>query len=246
MKCYRTLSLILLSSVFLFAVSCKKKSNGISLSDQRIAYVDYSHHGEIEHYHFIYDQNNNVDSINITGDGTALGHNGFKRFEYIGSSFIITKDDGSSFKVYANTSGQIIEVLVADTLLMYYKGTQITEQDVKSPIAAYPYYTLTPTYFTWTGGDITYVGPAGSGGQTYYYDRSLSGQPGDVFRIDAFLSFGRSYTKNARLAIGTISGTDTLEKYSYHFDPLGRIDTLRKVDVSTGIYDTTIYAYKYY
>ena len=246
MKRYRTLALILLSAVLLFAASCKKKSNGISLSDQRIAFVDYSHHGEIEHYQFFYDQFKNVDSISVLGDGTALGHNSYKKFNYIGSSFIITKDDGSSFEVYANTSGLIIEVLVADTLLMYYKGTQIIEQDVKSPITAYPYYTLTPTYFTWTGGDITYVGPAGTGGQTYYYDRSRSGQPGDVFRIDAFLSFGRSYTKNAHLAIGTIGSTDTIEKYSYHFDPLGRIDTLTKVDVSTGTNDTTIYAYKYY
>jgi len=235
--------IIVLSGV----LSCKKKNGPAAFSDLKIATVDYAHAGEIEHYRVVYDGYNNVDSIVRTGGGTAVGNNGIKKFIYFGSSFSITDEIGYSFKVYANTNGLIIKVLIPDTLVMSYKGLQLDELDYKLAKSTPPYYTISSVYYTWSGGDVTYIGPAGSGGSSYYYDLSKSGQAGDIFRVGDFLSFGRSYVRTTHLPKGMITATDTVEKYYYQFESsTGRISQMLKVNTAAGFDDSFTYNYRYY
>ncbi|MFI5196343.1 MAG: hypothetical protein ACHQD8_04575 [Chitinophagales bacterium] len=239
-----SLLIIVIGCVF----SCKKKNNPVPFSNQKIATVDYTHSGEMEHYRVVYDQYSNVDSIIRVGDGTASGNNGSKSFVYLGSSFSITDETGNSFTVYANTSGVILEVLVTDTLIMHYNNNQLSELDTKTPTGTPPYYTLTSVYYNWTNGDVASFGPMGTttSAKAYYYDLSKDGQPGDVTRIDDFLTYGRSYIRNTHLAKGLIIAADTVENYSYRFDNLGRISKFVKMTNSGGVYDSMVYNYRYY
>ncbi len=224
--------------------SCKKKGGAVPFSNQKIATIDYTYLGEIQHYRIVYDQYDNVDSIVWVGDGTITGTGGYKTFSYFGSSFSITDNSGNSFVVDANTNGMILEILQADTLIMHYNSSnQLVKLDNKIGSTTPPYYTITSTNYTWVNGDMTNFGPAGTG-NAYYYDMSKSGQPGDVLRINDFISYGRSYIKTTNLPRGLINSADTAESYSYQFDNMGRISELIKVNVSTN--DTEFYAYKYY
>lgn len=240
------LVLLLCISFSVCAFSCKKKGGAAPFSDVRIATVDFYHSGEIEHYHIVYDQYYNVDSIVRTGDGTALGNNGYKKFTYFGSSYSITDESNFSFTVQANTSGQILKILTADTLIMHYNGSQLGALDTKTALPSYPYYKVTTVYYTWTNGDVTGVGPAGGTDNIYGYDLSKSGQPGELFRIADFLVYGRSYIKNTHLAKYLITGSDTVEKYYYQFEATGRLSQLLKINNSSGSDDSTFYNYKYY
>ena len=243
MKNYKIPVFFLLIIIIGCAFSCKKKSGGIPFSNQKIATVDYAHSGATEHYRIVYDQFSNVDSIIWVGGGTAFGNNGYKSFIYLGSSFSITDVTGNSINVYANTNGMILEVLIPDTLIMHYTGNELTALDTKTAGS-----TLSTVYYNWTNGDVISFGPMGTAtsSKVYYYDLSKDGQPGDVTRIDDFLSYGRSYIRNTHLAKGLVVGSDTVENYSYQFDNLGRISKFVKMTNSGGVYDSMIYNYRYY
>ena len=238
MNNYKIPVFISLLFVLTCAIACKKKSNSNPFGNAHIATVDYSHSGAVLHYRIVYDQYENVDSIVWVGDSTS-GVNGYKAFNYVGSSFIITDANNNVLNVYANTSGMILEILLTDTLFMHYSGTELTSLDTKTPGQS-----LSTVYYNWSNGDVTSYGPMGAGSLSYYYDLSRNGQPGDILRVNDFLNYGRSYIRTTHLPKGLVSTSDTLEYYAYQYDNMGRISQMVKVVNSTN--DSTIYNYKYY
>jgi hypothetical protein len=227
--------------------ACHKKSNNNPFGSSRIATVVVSHADYAYNYRVVYDASNNVDSIILTGSGTAAGTTGFKAFTYVGSSFTITDQAGTT-TVYANGSGQILKVLETDTLSMLYNGSQLAELDTWMPSLAYPYYTITKERFTWTGGDLTGDSGSGSGAYTYDYDNSKAGQPGDAWRIFEFLNYGRSFIKATHLVTDKMQSGTWVEKYQYVTDGSGRVTQLAWIGNGNGVVpnDTTVYQYTYY
>ncbi len=244
MKNNTPLLVIFLAMICSFA-SCKK-SKGLNTAAIKIATIDYRHNNELEHYSITYDAYNNVDTMRITGGGSALGHNAFKAFAYIGSSYSITDETGYTFPVYANTAGMILSIVQsADSMSFVYNGTQLATLYDVSPILNPPYYVLSSTQYTWSGGDVASI-YTNSINETYDYDKSKSGQAGDIIRINQFLGLGLSYTKTSHLPIDMyISGT-WAEKYYYQFDSQGRISQMQKVTNIAPATDTAIYQYTYY
>jgi hypothetical protein len=230
--------LMIFTTIATCAVSCKKKKNDNPFSNAKIYTVDLTQYGATEHSRIVYDSYNNVDSIITIGNGVYR----FKKFVYFGTSYSVTDENNNVFTLLANSNGMILRVLLTDTLSMLYNGSQLAELDYKSPSPNYPYYTTSSVSFTWTNGDVAIMGS-----QTYNYDLSRSGQPGDAIRIGQFLSYGRSYIKTNHLpTVLRNTASDTAEKYFYQFDSQGRINQLTKlINISTGAYDTTIYVYGY-
>jgi len=219
-------------------LSCKKKSDN-SVSNLRIAGIDRTLAGSVIHYRFVYDRDNNVDSIIWVGDGASSGTSGFSTFNYFGSSYSITDQYGNAFTVYANTSGMILKVLQPDTLIVYYKNSIVDAVEHKTTTTSYS------QLFTWSNGDVTRTRQPGDT-LSYYYDNGVSGQAGDPWRVDAFISYGRSYIKTAHLPLGVIKKGDTLVKYQYLYDTRGRISRLTRIGNTGGMVDTTTYNYRYY
>jgi len=162
MQTPKLITCILSLLIILTGISCKKSKN-INLSTIKIATVDYAYaSGNMrQHYFITYDKYNNVDSISDNGGGVDTGAFSFKKFNYIGSSFTITDQTGGIYMVDANTNGQILEVLLTDTLLMTYNGNELTNLSYKQPSSTYPYYTLTSYAYQWNNGDITCYGLSG-------------------------------------------------------------------------------------
>ena len=245
---HRSLVFILTALVVAGLFSCKKKSSDNNVSNLRIKRIDVTHGLYISHYRIAYTGVSNVDSILMYGGGLDTNHHTYKKFDYIGSSFTITNELNDRFTVEANTSGQILRVLQRDTLTFLYNngGAELGGIDVKSPTTAYPYVVTTSLVYAWSGGDIT--GYTYSGGSyTYEYDNGQSGQAGDSWRIDEFLTYGRSYTKTAHLPkTQNLNGT-WAEKYLYQFDGNGRISEMKKIRNSPGTDpdDTVVYSYGY-
>ena len=221
-------------------ISCKKKSN-INLSTSKIATVNYSESGGIrKHYFITYDMYNNVDSIGMLGGGTDTGSNGYEKFTYVGSSFTITDQGNNSYTVDANTNGQILKILLIDSITMAYNGTQIVEVNY-----AYPSYDY--TYLWDNNNDIAGFSLNGGVVDSYYYDLSHSGQEGDALRIDNFLQYGRSYISTSHVADELEYGGTWIEEYMYTYDNTGRISQLTKViNGGSSPNDTETYAYTYY
>jgi len=237
------LFLILIGSL----LSCKKKSNSNPPANIKLALIDVSHQGAIKHYRIVYDVYNNVDSIVRTGGGADTGSNGFEAFNYVGSSFSITDQTGNSFTVDANTNGQIFKVLVTDTLTMTYNGTELTELTTKILSPTYPFYSLVSTNYLWGSGDIVSATTA-STTDSIAYNTSKSGQIGDALRIDAFLTYGRSYIVTSHLPIDFTSSGNWVEHAFYQFDSQNRLSQFLKVLNNNGASadDSTFYNYQYY
>ncbi len=241
MKSPKCLLLFLFIAILATALSCKKKNNG-STGSNRLALIDLSHSGSVQHYRIVYDEYNNVDSMVIIGGGTDTGFTGFQAFSYFGSSYSVTDANGNSFTVDANTSGVILEVLTTDTLFMTYNGAELGELDTKAAGG-----TKVATNYTWSNGDIVSTLSQGVT-DSCDYNLSKNGQIGDAFRIDAFLSYGRPYIETAHLLTDIKSGGVWQEKYFYQFDGQGRISQFVKVKNNNGVSadDTTFYNYQYY
>ncbi len=241
----------ILPLLFIFAAtglfSCKKKTNDNPFGSARIATVDVAHSGSILHYRVYYGIGNNVDSLIITGDGSSAGYHGIKAFSYFGSSYSITDQDNFTYTVYANTSGMILKLLIADTTSFIYNGTQLGEIDVRTTTPTYPFFTINATNYYWQSGDVVTV-TGGGINKSYAYDQARNGQPGDPFRIDAFLNYGRSYIKTTHLPQSLSTGSGWLEKYYYTFNPSGLISQLIKVKNNNTVTadDSTFYNYTYY
>jgi len=227
--------------------SCKKKSNASSPGNIKLALIDVSHQGAIKHYRIVYDAFNNVDSMVIIGGGTDTGSNGFMVFNYFGSSFSISDQSNNSFTVYANTNGVILEVLLADTLFMTYSGTELAQLTQKTVSAVYPFYTTVGTNYVWANGDILSTSLLTTT-DSVAYSNSKSGQVGDGWRIDEFLSYGRPFIETAHLPTDFTSSGTWIEHFFYQFDSQGRISQLLKVLNNNGAVsdDNTYYNYQYY
>jgi hypothetical protein len=237
------LSFLMLGSI----LSCKKKSNNNPPANNKLALIDVAHQGAIEHYRIVYDVYNNVDSIVVVGGGTDTGSNGYEAFNYVGSSFSITDQSGNSFTVDANTNGQILEVLITDTLIMTYTGAELTGLTTKTLSATYPYYSLVSTNYQWANGNIVSATTA-STTDSVAYNTAKSGQIGDAFRIDAFLAYGRPYIETTNLPATFTSSGNWVEHCFYQFDSQNRISQFLKVLNNNGaaIDDSTFYNYQYY
>jgi hypothetical protein len=228
-----------------WASSCKKK--GVTPVSVKIAAIDMIHLQSIIHYRVVYDAvNGNVDSIINVGGGTDTGYNGFRKFDYHTTSYMVTDQNNHYYNVWINSDGSIIEILTTDTLLMKYNGTQLFELDVKSPSINYPYYTFTKTNYYWQSGDITIL-VTSTANDTIDYDNGRSGQQGDAMRIDQFLAYGQSYTKTTHLPKDKKSNGQWIERYFYEFDGSNRATQFMKVQNNYGSApdDTVIYNYRY-
>ncbi len=247
MQTPKLITFILLLLIILPGISCKKSKN-TNFSTIKIATVDYASGNMRQHYIITYDKYNNVDSISDNGGGVDTGAFSFKKFNYIGSSFTITDQTGGIYMVDANTNGQILEVLLTDTLLMTYDGNELTKLSYKQPSSTYPFYTLTSYTYQWNNGDIASYSLSGVV-DSYYYDQSRSGQEGDALRIGNFLQYGRSYISTSHLATEKEMLGTWGEEYLYKFDVAGRISQLTKVTnqgPAPNTNDTETYAYTYY
>jgi hypothetical protein len=225
--------------------SCKKKANDNPTGTIKLATVDIANSGNRYHYHVVYDASNNVDSITMVGGGLDTGHYGFEKFSYFGTSYSITDQTGFSYTVYANSNGMIIKVLLHDTLNMFYKGVELTQLDIVTATTTYPYTTKSSTVYSWANGDVSSISsPAGA--FTFDYNQGKTGQVGDPFRIDDFLTYGRPYLKTSHLPTDKIQNGTWTEKYYYEFDGAKRISKLMKVKNLTSGNDTVSYYYSYY
>jgi hypothetical protein len=244
MKIYKILLLlVIIGNLY----ACKKKNNSGSSGTIKLALIDVSHQGAVVHYRIVYDAYNNVDSLVTIGGGTDTENNGYKVFNYFGSSFSIKDQNSNSFTVDANTSGVILEVLIVDTLIMTYSGNELTELATKSPSATYPFYSLVSTTYLWANGDIvTATSPTGT--DSVDYNTSKSGQIGDAFRIDEFLLYGRAYTETSHLPTDFTSSGVWAEHFFYQFDGQNRISQFLRVLNNNGLVpdDSTFYNYQYY
>jgi len=248
MKNSALITFLLTALIICVAVSCKK-SNGISIGNSRIVYVNYTNtNGQANYYRIVYDGNNNVDSIINTGGGSDTGHNGFLALNYLNSSFSITDENNNSNIVDINTSLQIDTIFSTGTnyTFMLYNGSQIGSVNVNTPISAYPYYMTSITDYTYSNGDIAAVNATGAA-ETYDYDQSKSGQIGDPQRITEFLDYGRAYTQSAHLATDMYLNGTWQEKYFYNIDSYGRIQQMTRVinNGTGGTNDTAYYVYGY-
>jgi hypothetical protein len=230
-----TLSLLLIFVNF----SCKKGTIP-NLSTIKIATVDESEPGGVRYHYFIfYDMYNNVDSISKVGGGIDTGYSDYYTFNYVGSSFIINDGNVGPITVDANTNGQILKILVVDSVTMYYNGSELTELK---------YATSPSRIYQWdNNGDIASDSLAGGVADTYYYDLSRNGQIGDALRIDNFLQYGRSYITTNYLPDELGHNGIWIEEDLYQFDDKGRISQLKRIiNGNANPNDTTTYAYTYY
>ena len=210
------------------AAACKKKS--LNTAAIKIATIDYSHDGQLEHYSFIYDAYNNVDTMTITGAGSAAGHNGFNAFNNVTT-------------VYANTAGVILDVMnTSDSFSFIYSGTRLAQ------LYDWSYATnalLSTAQYTWTNGDVSAI-YSGSSTQTYDYNTGNPGQIGDPTRVRQFLAVGLPYTKTSHLPTDMYVNGTWQEKYYYTFDAQGRISQLQLLTNTAPTTDTSVYQYTYY
>ena len=222
--------------------SCKKK-NTLNTAGIRIASINYSHDGEQELYSIIYDAYNNVDTMTITGAGSAAGHNRFNAFKYFGSSYSITNETNNVTTVYANTAGMILDVMnTSDSFSFIYSSNQLAQlYDWSYAVNSL----LSTAQYTWTNGDVSAI-YTGSSTQTYDYDNTKPGQIGDPIRVNEFLSVGLPYIKTSHLPKDMYVNGTWQQKYYYTFDGQGRISQLQLVTNSAPTTDTTVYQYTYY
>ncbi len=241
-----TYCLLILITAFV-GYACKKSKNDNPFGNAKIATAIISNNGSIENYQFFYGASNNIDSVSITGSGSSYGHNGYLKYSYIGSSWTVTDQNGYGFMVWANTAGQLLKVLVADTLTFTYNNNMLTVQNEYATSATPPYYVNTPTYYTWLNGDVTKT-ESGTLNQTYTYNTSKNGQPGDPIRIAGFLAYGVSAIKTNHLVTRIANSSTQGKNYAYTFDNKGRISMLVEVVYNNTLnkHDTTTYAYTYY
>jgi hypothetical protein len=237
---------ILCSFLFLFvilsALSCKKKKNDNPFGGERVATIDYSHAGAILHYRIFYDNYNNVDSMDIIGDGTSAGSHSSKKFRYFGTSYSITDESNFTLNVLINSNDQISKILIADTTSLIYNNNQLADMAIWSPKATYPFYTINHIYYEWVNGDVTTVGE-----QKYSYNNSKNGQPGDAIRMEQFLIYGRSYIKTTHLPSSRYIPNSWTENFSYEFDSKGRISKfIKRLTEAGSVLDSSVYNYTYY
>jgi hypothetical protein len=240
MKSNRCL-LLFLFVLLCAAAACKKKS--LNTAAIKIATIDYSHDGQLQHYSIFYGAYNSVDSVGITGAGSAAGHNGFNVFHYIGSSYTITNETNNVTTVYANTAGVILDVMnTSDSLSFIYSGNQLAQ------LYDWSYATnslLSTAQYTWTNGDVSAI-YTGSSTQTYDYNTGKPGQIGDPTRVRQFIAVGLPYTKTSHLPTDMYVNGTWQEKYYYTFDGEGRISQLQLVTNTAPTTDTAVYQYTYY
>jgi hypothetical protein len=240
--------------LFIFAAStgvvssCKKKSS--SSGSNLLATVDYNSGGSIEHYRFVYNPDNSLDSMVITGGGLDTGNNGFKYFKYAATSYVITDQNNYSFTVY-DSGGLVEEVVIPDTLIFTYNGSVLSTLIEKTQSIVPPYYSEVVSDYSWANGDITSLVTAGGATESYNYNTGRSGEIGDGCRIDYFLAYGQPIIKTSFLPTELLSSVTIggwLEQYYYQFDNSGRISQMIKVgnNGGTGVNDTTVYTYSYY
>lgn len=247
MKRYHLPVILIIFSLICLGMSCKKKKNDNPFGAAKIATFTQSHSGSILNYRMVYGNYNNIDSLIITGTGTSAGYYGFRKFIYFGTSYSITDETNATFDVLANSNGFILNVLSIDSLSMSYNGSQLMELDSKTPSSTPPYYIQTHTYFKWLNGDVTRDSTGGPA-YTYDYDPGKYGQPGDAWRLDQFLKYGRSYIKTTHLVSDMMYGSTWRQNYFYQFDGNGRISQLIKVanNYGVGANDSVFYSITYY
>ncbi len=222
--------------------ACKKSESENPFNNVRISTIDLTKANIHQHYRFVYDYSNNVDSI-VTSSG-------FRKFGYFGSSFSITDENSNVTTVYANTSGWLLKVLVKDTINFTYNSnnsSQLSQKDIWTTTTTYPYYKKLSTTYAWSGGDVVTVN-APTGIENYTYEPGKNAQPGDAWRIDQILEYGRSYIKTFHLpTVKTMDGVWD-EQYLYDFDANGRISELKKIKNNKDLVenDTTVYKITYY
>ena len=248
MKYPKIIAVTLSLFIIMLAFSCNKGTM-LNLDTVRIATVAYSESGggtgaaRRLNYTISYDNYDNVDSIHIIGGGTDTGENDYITFNYVGSSFVINDQINGSLMVDANTNGQIIKLLLIDTISMTYNGNELTQLTYAQPSYTYTYQ--------WNNGDIANYMINGGGGAAdtnyYYYDQTRLGQAGDALRIKNFLQYGRSYITTTHLPDELYYSGGWEQEYLYTFDNQGRISELTWVTKVTGsANDTETYAYTYY
>lgn len=247
----KTIHLALIASILFVSAlltACKKSSsNNNPFGGSKIATIDYTHNGGGRHYSLFYGAYNNLDSMHWTGIGTSSGSSGYKKFSYFGTSFNIKDETFFTYTVYANSNGQLLKVLVADTLGFSYDGDQIRQMQEYTRTATYPFYKYVTTYYYWKDGDLT-SSTIDNVSTNYEYDLTKYGQPGDAIRMSEFLLYGRSYIKTIHLPSQLSKNGVWTEKYLYQFDGNGRISQMSKISNNLGITsdDTATFGYTYY
>jgi hypothetical protein len=243
---------IVISLIFILACvsSCKKKSSSSPLSNILIATVDVNTSGSIEHYRFVYNSGNDVDSMIIVGGGLDTGSNDYKYFTYYNTSYTITDQHNNSYTV-EDSNGvieEIVSTVTADSIILTYYSGLLGIFTNKSPGTFPPYYVESIASYSWSGGDVNSVSIQGGALETYNYNTSQSGQIGDGARIDYFLNYGKPFFKTNHLPVELLSNGVWAEEYFYQYDNIGRISQLVKVgnNNSIGANDTTTYSYTYY
>jgi hypothetical protein len=236
---------ILFCSAIIFA--CKKSSNNNPFGGSKIATIEYTHSGGGRHYNLFYGAYSDLDSMHWTGTGTSSGSSGYKKFSYFGTSFNITDETNFTYTVYANSNGQILKVLVTDTLGFSYSNNEIKQMQVYTHTASYPFYKYVATDYYWKNGDLASF-TSENATTVFDYDLTKFGQPGDAIRMSEFLLYGRSFIKTIHLPSLLSKNSVWTEKYLYQFDGSGRISQMSKISNNLGITpdDTATYGYTYY
>jgi hypothetical protein len=233
----------LIACGLLVVVSCKKKKNDNPFGAAKIATVVRTHVGDVVNYRLVYDSYNNIDSIVISDNSTIAGYFRYRKFAYFGTSYSITDETNTIFTVWANGNGYILKVFSSDSLTMSYTGNELAVVEVHTPSSTPPYYTKTSTNYSWKNGDLT-----GGAGFSFDYDNGRNGQPGDSWRVEQILKYGRAYIKTTHLVKDKMYGSAWVERYFYQYDGSGRISQMVKVGNNNGAApdDSTVYAFTYY
>ena len=237
----------LIACGLLAVVSCRKKKNDNPFGAAKIATVVRTHAGDVVNYRMVYDAYNNVDSIIISDNSTTAGYFRFRKFAYFGTSYSITDETSTTFDVWANGNGYILKVFSSDSLTMSYSGNELATLDVITPTSTLPYYTKSTTNYTWKNSDLIRDSTGGPA-LVFDYDAGRYGQPGDPWRVEQILKYGRAYIKTTHLVKDKMYGSAWIEKYFYQYDGSGRISQMVKVanNNGAGADDSTVYLYTYY
>lgn len=241
MKRYRLVAGLLFVFVTVMP-SCKKKNDDNNLANVRLSAIDFSHGGTTVHYRLVYEVAGNMDSIVMSGTS-----NGYRKFDYIGSSYTITDENSNTITVQASTDGRMLAILGTDSTVMKYNGSQLGEQDVYTKLLTYPFISKAVTIYAWSNGDVSNVTLPGNLSETYGYDQNRSGQAGDAIRVEQILAYGRSNIKTGHLPMSLTYNGAQIEQYLYEFDGQSRITKLTKVQNNTNgaANDTLVYRYSY-
>jgi hypothetical protein len=236
-----TRNCVCLFSMLAFCFAACKKSNDNPLANVRLASVDVTNSSAaVTHYRLFYDKFGQIDSINISGNS-----NGYKKFAYSSLAYTISDQNYYTYKVTIDANNLVTEMFTTDTPTFIYNGTQLAELDNKILISSYPYFTKKSYYYTWANGDISSITTSGST-ESYGYDNTKTGQPGDALRVNNILDYGRPIVKTAHVPDSLVINGVTYEKFFGKYDGSGRMTRLTMVLYNTnGSTDSTFYDYGY-